>query len=280
MTILINAQWQASGCGHRYPIGAERIREMLSASTNMTIPDISYEAGKFNVTHGVCNHDEVLNSLDLVSAALSEFTIPLYNLGCDCGGELVPIARLNQKYGGNLRVIWFDAHPDLNAVETSRSHTFHGMVLRALLGDIPDQFSCYLPIPLKPENVILAGVRDFDPAERQYVEDHALSVIPPNVINTGVDLGRLSILEGGPVFIHVDYDVLDPQQHQNAVFQAKDGIAHARLLEWLKAIREKFDVVGFGLTEFAPSSILSDDKDVKAILSSGFGLTLKQPPSD
>lgn len=26
MTVLINAQWQASGCGHRYPIGAERIR--------------------------------------------------------------------------------------------------------------------------------------------------------------------------------------------------------------------------------------------------------------
>lgn len=275
MTVLINAQWQASGCGHRYPIGAERIREMLSPSTNLTIPDISYEAGKFEVTQGVCNHDEVLNSLNLVNTALSEFTTPLYNLGCDCGGELVPIARLNQRYGGNLRVIWFDAHPDLNAVETSQSHTFHGMVLRALLGDIPDKFSGYLPTPLKPENIILAGVRDFDLAERQYIQDNALSVIPPNVIDAGVDLECLSILNDGPVFVHVDYDVLDPQRHKNAVYQANEGITHARLLEWLETIREKFDVVGFGLTEFAPSSILSRDEDVKAILSSGFGLPLK-----
>ena len=46
-------------------------------------------------------------------------------------------------------------------------------------------------------------------------------------------------------------------------------------LRGTNAIREKFNVVGFGLTEFAPSSILSSDEDVKAILSSGLGLSLK-----
>jgi len=275
MTVLINAQWQASGGGHRYPIGAERIRDMLSTSIDLTIPDVSYEAGAFEVTQGVRNRDEVLDSLNLVNASLSGFSTPLYNLGCDCGGELVPIARLNQRYDGDLCVIWFDAHPDLNTVETSGSNTFHGMVLRALLGDIPSQFSGYLPAPLKPEKVILAGVRSFDPAEQRYIEDNQLSLVTPAALNAGVELERLSALKGGPVFVHVDYDVLDPQRHQSAVFKTEDGVALSRLLEWLQVIRNEFDVVGFGLTEFAPSSILSTDEDVKEILSSGFGLPLK-----
>jgi arginase len=275
MTVLINAPWQASGCGHRYPIGAERIRSMLASSIDLTIPNVTYEAGAFDVTQGIRNHHEVLDSLDLVNDSLSEFTTPLYNLGCDCGGELVPIARLNQSYGGDLRVIWFDAHPDLNTVETSDSHTFHGMVLRALLGDKPPQFSSYLPAPLKPENVILAGVRSFDPAEQQYIGDNQLALIAPEALNEGVELEQLAALKGGPVFVHVDYDVLDPQRHQSAVFKERDGVALSRLLEWLQAIRKEFDVVGFGLTEFAPSSILAGDEDVKALLSSGFGLSLK-----
>lgn len=275
MTVLINAQWQASGCGHRYPIGAERIRSLLSTSIDLTIPDVSYETGAFDVIEGIRNQHEVLDSLDLVNDSLAEFTTPLFNLGCDCGGELVPIARLNQKFNGDLRVIWFDAHPDLNTVDTSGSHTFHGMVLRALLGDIPPQFSHYLPMPLKPENVILAGVRSFDPAEQQYIDDNQLSLISPEELNAGVKREQLAAFKGGPVFVHVDYDVLDPQRHQSAVFKEKDGVTISRLLEWLQAIREDFEVVGFGLTEFAPSSILAGDEDVKALLSSGFGLSLR-----
>ena len=64
MTVLINAQWQASGCGHRYPIGAERIRNMLPPD-NVTVPDISYCAGPGDVTQGLRNLEEIRASLDV-----------------------------------------------------------------------------------------------------------------------------------------------------------------------------------------------------------------------
>ena len=318
MTVLLNSQWQASGNGHRYPIGAERIRGMLSDTsdlrsrlaadhptpnppdypdddgglarggerqvhvnepwyerTNLVVPDISFELGASIVSDGVRHRDEILQSPEATDSALTGFSEPLYNLGCDCGGELVPISRLNAVHDGALRVIWFDAHPDLNTVETSRSHNFHGMVLRALMGDIPRPFSAFLTQTLKAENVVLAGVREVDAAEREFIDRKSIRVIPVPTLSAGVDFDQLSALEGGPVYVHVDYDVLDPLAHKDAVYQVPDGLPVATLVEWLQAIRSRFHVVGFGLTEFAPRSACSDALDVEAILADGFGLPLR-----
>jgi arginase len=48
---------------------------------------------------------------------------------------MAPISYLNKLYGGDLAVVWFDAHGDLNSPATSVSQNFHGMPLRCLLGD-------------------------------------------------------------------------------------------------------------------------------------------------
>lgn len=276
MNVIINAQWQASGNGQAYPIGAERIRSLLCPSLELITPGVSYKAANFEVKEGVRNQPEILASLDVVSEALSEFSTPIFNLGCDCGGEFVPVAKLNERFGGDLRVIWFDAHPDLNTVQTSPSHTFHGMVLRALLGDVPSQFDRFLRIPLKPENVILAGARSIDTGEHDFINSHPISVISPDELNSAVDASHLKALEGGPVYVHVDYDVLDPEHHPNAIYQAEGGVSLQMLLEWLYGIRQSQNVVGFSLTEFAPQSPLSSNDDVQAILSSGFGLPVRQ----
>ncbi|MCR2823166.1 arginase family protein [Lederbergia panacisoli] len=34
-------------------------------------------------------------------------------LGGDCGVELAPIAYLNEKYDGDVAVLWVDSHPDV-----------------------------------------------------------------------------------------------------------------------------------------------------------------------
>ena len=275
MQVFINSQWQASGSGQAYPIGAERIRSLLCPSVDLTVPDISYEPASFEVNEGVRNYHEVLASLDLTSEAMHNLSTPVFNLGCDCGGEFIPIAKLNERFGGNLRVIWFDAHPDLNTPLTSTSKTFHGMVLRALLGDTPPGFERHLPVPLHPRNVILAGVRSIDPGEQDYIDRHPLSVLSPEELNTAIDTEKLKPLEGGPVYIHVDYDVLDPADHPNAVYQVEGGVRLSTLIDWLQTIRKNQEVVGFSLTEFAPRSARASNDDVKAILSSGFGLPVR-----
>ena len=275
MQVFINSQWQASGSGQAYPIGAEKIRNLLCLSVDLTVPDVSFEPASFDVTEGVRNYHEIQGTLNLASEAMRNLSTPVFNLGCDCGGEFIPIAKLNERFGGDLRVIWFDAHPDLNTPQTSTSKTFHGMVLRSLLGDTPPGFERYLPVPLHPRNVVLAGVRSIDPGERDFIESHPVSVIASEDVNTAVDSEKLQPLEGGPLYVHVDYDVLDPVDHPNAVYTVDGGVRLDKLIEWLQTIRHTQDVVGFSLTEFAPRSANAKNDDVRAILSSGFGLPLR-----
>jgi arginase len=47
-------------------------------------------------------------------------------VGGTCGVEAAPVAYLNERYAGDLAIVWFDAHGDLNAPDTSPSGHFHG----------------------------------------------------------------------------------------------------------------------------------------------------------
>jgi arginase len=47
---------------------------------------------------------------------------------------IATVAASLQKHGPNLKVIWFDAHGDINTRKTSPSGNFHGMPLAFLTG--------------------------------------------------------------------------------------------------------------------------------------------------
>ena len=57
--------------------------------------------------------------------------------------------------------------------------------------------------------VVLAGVRDLDDGERELLERSAATVIGASAVETLVAVKNA--VDGGPVFIHLDLDVLDPR---------------------------------------------------------------------
>lgn len=273
MTILINAQWQGSGRGERYPIGAERLKRMLAAE-DMIVPGISYQATPRHAEQGVINSDVVHANFVELAMLLRRLNIeaPLFNLGCDCSGEIIPIAYLNEIHGGELKVLWFDAHPDLNTTDTPVARNMHGMALRTLLGEGPAAFRHFVPKPIRPENVTLLGVRSIDPGEKACIEAKGIRVISPADMASGMPLDEL--LGQGPVFVHVDYDVLDPLHHPHTAFPEPEGVSIDVLVAWLAHIRDRATVVGWGLTEYAPAgSGSSGSEDVERILRQGFGLS-------
>src|SRR6185503_2497578 len=68
-------------------------------------------------------------------------------------------------YGGDVGVIWVDAHGDFNTPETTPSGNVHGMALAALLGRGPRELTDIgrPGAKLKPSEVALIGARDLDP---------------------------------------------------------------------------------------------------------------------
>lgn len=201
---------------------------------------------------------EGVRSLELIArhfhaaAAILEEQRPtqLLTIGGTCGVEAAPVSYLNDVYTGNLAVLWFDAHADMNTPASSPSGNFHGMVLRTLLGDGPAVLLAGLPRPLEPAQVFLVGTRYLDPAEAAYIQRTGIAVYP-EVHHTATQALIAAIQAAGlrRLYIHFDVDVINPDEFPDALMHAPGGPSLAELELCLQRISESFDVVGASVVE-------------------------------
>ena len=140
-------------------------------------------------------------------------------LGGDHSIAIGTLAGLYPHYD-NLGVIWYDAHGDINTPETSPSGNIHGMPLAASLGmGHPELTTILASSPkIKPENIVLIGIRDLDEAEKQIINDlkiktytmHEIDLLGmPTVISE-----TLNYLKDKTDGIHLSFDLdgLDPTE--------------------------------------------------------------------
>ena len=80
---------------------------------------------------------------------------------------------------GDIGLIWCDAHMDAHTFETSPSNNIHGMPVAALLG-YGDEALTHIAHPapkIKPENLCLIGIRDYEEGEAKLLESLNVRVI-------------------------------------------------------------------------------------------------------
>ncbi|MEU7899678.1 arginase family protein [Nonomuraea sp. NPDC049152] len=245
-TVLCVPQWQGSGAdaAPRLAAGARRTAELVPADALVTVPVLD-AAGEPDA--GVRALDVLVENLRLTRKALDGIDDVVITVGGDCGVDLAPIAAARARYGDRLTLLWFDAHPDLYLPHTVPSGAFHAMVLRTLLGEgaaplTPEQ-------PLAPEQVIIAGLRAGAEVEREYLGRG-------RVRTYGVE-DLEGVLDGltGPVYVHIDLDVLDPAAFGSICYPEPDGVAPQRLIDLVSRLD---DVVGAAITEHAPPDLDND----------------------
>jgi arginase len=148
---------------------------------------------------------------------------PLVLGGCCCAhvGAVRELARRH----GRIGLVWFDAHGDLNTVESSASGNAWGMPLRMLIdaGDV------------EARDVTLVGARNLDPPEADFIQRAGIRR----------ELGDLPDL----VYVALDCDVFAPGSLDVFMPEA-GGPSPADLEPVLAAIRAP---VGLGLTGLVPS---------------------------
>jgi arginase len=117
----------------------------------------------------------------------------------DCCIALGVVAGL-QRRGLEPAVVWFDAHGDLHTPRTSTSGYPGGMALRMLLGEgdatVADRTGLR---PVPPENVVLVDGRDLDAPEVEFLDRSPVRRVPVAAVPD----------PGGPIYLHVDLDVVD-----------------------------------------------------------------------
>jgi arginase len=102
-------------------------------------------------------------------------------LGGDHSLTLGTVGGASAAVDGDIGVIYFDAHGDMNTDETTLSGNIHGMHLASLMGfGAPELANAYREgVKLPKENLLHIGGSDFDQAELDLIERENLQAFWP-----------------------------------------------------------------------------------------------------
>jgi arginase len=134
----------------------------------------------------------------------------------DCVMSIGVLAGL-QRAGIEPALIWFDAHGDFNTWATTPSGFLGGMPLAMIVGrgDLAIVDAVGLK-PLPEHRVILVGARDIDPGEDDAL---AASAVGQLTVESLVDAD----LPPGRIYVHLDVDVVDPDEMPAQNYPAPRG---------------------------------------------------------
>jgi arginase len=202
--------------------------------------------------------------------ALPEEVFPIV-LGGDHSlamGSVSGVAR------GRIGVIWVDAHADFNTPETSPSGNIHGMPLAVLCGlghpRLTEVFQA-----VDPKDLVLIGVRSVDPGEARLLKELGVRVYTMHEVDrlgiAPIAEEALSYLEGLPLHVSLDADVLDPTLAPGVGTPVPGGLSYreAHLLMEILALSGR--VRSLDLVEVNP---ILDEKNRTALMMVGLALSL------
>jgi arginase len=261
-SFVVVPQWQGSGSSRamRLADGAEAIRGDLPASATRVV-EVPVEAGE-SLGTGVDRYASLLavrtRQAAALEAASASATGPLVTIGGDCGVEIASIAHAARTHPG-LAVVWLDAHADLHTPETSPSGAFHGMVLRAVLGEGADGLELPAGV-VTSDRIVLAGVRALDDAESDLVDARGIALLGGDAVVPEALVAAVAATGATDVYVH------DPGSMSGVGHPEPFGLEVQVVTESIKALRRSFGLAGAGVTEFAPSSPAAAVDDMGAIL--------------
>ena len=166
----------------------------------------------------------------------------------------VPVLAAQARRHPDLAVLWFDAHPDLNDFSRG-SHWSCGCALYRAL-------EC---AKLDPARVVLAGCRDFDLEELDFIGRRGMLMLPiGEVAADPAAAGRRIAAAVGdhPLHVSFDIDVLDPAFAPGTEIASAGGLSTRQALAVLAAIAERCRLVGLDVMEVSPPL---DHADITAL---------------
>lgn len=165
---------------------------------------------------------------DEVARAVGRGEVPTVVSG-DCMVSLAVLAGL-QRAGSDASIVWFDAHGDVQTLETTESGYVGGMPLRIAVGYRPELIADRLGLRPLPENrALLVDARDLDQAEAEYLAT-------ADIARCEVDEISAAVLPDGPLLLHIDLDVINAAELPGMSFPVGDGPGCSAVLAAVRRI--------------------------------------------
>jgi arginase len=228
---------------------------------DVRIPE-TLEIGSLNLRY----KSEILAACDTLRAevgrSLAAGRMPLI-LGGDHSISIGSIAGVSNHFhhqGTTIGVIWLDAHGDSNTPDTTPSGNVHGMSLAVSMGlGDPELIGLGGRTPkVDPKKVVLIGVRDLDPGERETLRSSGATVYTIREVDErgmrDVVHEAVRIAGTGTAGIHIsfDLDVLDPEDAPGVGTAIAGGITYREAHLAMELLAESARVVSIDLVEVNP----------------------------
>ena len=179
-------------------------------------------------------------------------------LGGNCGCVLGAVAGLGP--GASSGVVWFDAHGDANTPDTTESGFLDGMPVAILTGrcwaNLASSIRGFSALP--SDRLLLAGVRSIDQHERELIDTAGIPLVDPAGLQRADDnpftraLADLALLVPS-VHVHIDLDVIDPQDGIANEFATGDGPPLEALAAAIAEVGRAIPVNSLSLTSYNPA---------------------------
>jgi arginase len=188
--------------------------------------------------------------------AVQQGDFPLF-LG---GDHSIAVGTVSAVAGDDpIGLIWIDAHGDFNTPETSPSGNIHGMPLAALIGEgHPSLVNVGRPgMKVLPENVVLIGQRDLDPAERKRLKKSGITVftmrdIDEQGISSVANKAIMKFAHLKRIHLTVDMDALDPVEAPGVGTPVPGGISYREAHLLMEILADSGKVGSMDLVEVNP----------------------------
>lgn len=164
-------------------------------------------------------------------------------LGGDHCTAIATLAAQARRHPG-LSVLWVDAHPDLCDFSRGSRWTCGCALRRAL--EVAG---------IEPADVVIAGGRDYDPEELDFIAANGVLLVPTVEIAEDVPAAARKIAErlaGRKVHVSFDIDVLDPAFAPGTEIPSAGGLSTRQALSLLRMATARADLVGLDVVEVSP----------------------------
>lgn len=179
------------------------------------------------------------------------------NIGGDHSMSIATLAYSLNNFS-NLKVLWVDAHADINTLSSSPSGNYHGMPLSFLTGLEKNHSFDFIKNNLNFKNLLYIGLRDIDEYEKEILYKYKINIISSGEFNK-INFNKIDrFINNSNIHLSLDVDSLDPKYFPSTGTPVPNGLNLNKLLMFLYYLRNK-NVVNCDLTEFNPK--IGNDKE-------------------
>lgn len=250
------------GCPMHYGVGDEGLIysiDYLNQCYDMNIPVVPEITVPENSAPNLKNLSSVVATCRTIAKhqhnIIRHGDTPLFIAG-DHSAVIGSISGTSVHYK-NLGLIWIDAHPDINTDKTTVTGNIHGMPVAALLGMGEKSLTKILTsdAKLRPENIVMIGLRDIDPPEqifldqlhiKYYTYDDVCAIGLNRCIEESIDY--LSGLDA--VHMSFDIDSMDPKLMPGVSVPVASGFNIPDVYQMLNNFLTRLPIVSVDIVEF------------------------------